>query len=74
MGGQYGIDELKDVLDFGLEFLPAVKKAKEDGALTWSDALHLGPVIMKAPGAFIGIGDVPKELNERCIGMGLTGI
>jgi len=61
--GNFGIQETKDVLEFGIAAANVVSKQLADG-FQITDAIAMVPVVVKLPSALSGIKDVPKELGD----------
>ena len=56
-----GIEETKDILDFGFSFVEAVGKAKKDGEMSWSDARYFIDPVKKL---FEAVDDIEEVLPE----------
>jgi len=61
---QIGIDNLKRVLLFGLNFQKGVVAAKADGVVNWMDVGHLFPIIQSASAAFNGVNKLKGEILD----------
>lgn len=59
-----GIKETKEVVLFAAALGNVISKAKEDGKITFEDALLLMPIIGLAQDAIKGIDKVPAELQD----------
>jgi len=64
MGGQYSVQNTKELLDLGLASYAAYTFAKADGKLDWADLKFLMAVFPAAGPALDKIDQVPKELGE----------
>ena len=59
-----GIDELTDVVDFGIAFGNAHGKVMEDGKFSWSEVTEYIPALTKLPAAVSGIEQVDDEIKD----------
>lgn len=59
-----GINELKEVVAFGVSLGNALGKALEDGKITLTDAGLVVDPLLKAVPAFNGLEQVPAELAD----------
>lgn len=64
MGGQYSIQNTKELFDLGVAAVMAIKAAKADGKIDLADLGQLMIIFPKAGPAFDQIDLVPKELGE----------
>ena len=64
MPEQFGIQETKDVVRFGLSFIKATQKSLEDGKFDFSDVYNYVDPVMKIPAAVEGIGEIDDELLD----------
>lgn len=59
-----GIQDLKEVLEFGLGFGTAYQAAIADGKFDWSDAIHLIPLAQKAGPAIDNVQAVVEQIRD----------
>jgi len=60
----FGIEETKDLLDWGFVTFNAIGKATADGKVTLTDFPYFVPAISKAASAFGGIQAVAAEMLD----------
>lgn len=59
-----GINETKDLLNFGFKLIKGIQGAQEDGKFDWRDYDNFLPSVLAAPKAFGGINLVGLELAD----------
>jgi len=60
----YGIKESKELVKLGLSVGNALGKSMADGQVSLSDAIYVLAVLKDAPAAFVGVEQVPAELQD----------
>ena len=63
-GVGFGIDETKDVIEFGISLTNSLIHAFGDGKLTLTDVPHFIAPMTKLPSALTGINMVPFEVGD----------
>ena len=61
---QYGLKEIKEMLEFVFALGGAIDKALADGKLDYMDTIHIVPALMKMGPAIENVKDIPKELKD----------
>ena len=59
-----GIEDLKDVVRFGLKLGQGISLSLEDGKITWGDVGSFLPAIIEVPSVISGIENVGEELRD----------
>lgn len=59
-----GLDELKDILVFGINLGEGFAFAAEDKKVDWKDLAYFTNTLTSAPAAFVGAGEGIKKLSE----------
>lgn len=61
---KFGIENIKDLIGFGLDASQAVQKAKEDGKVDWKDGFLFIPLLPKIPAAVRSAADIANEYSD----------
>lgn len=64
MAEKVGIEQLKELVSFGVKLGNALGKALEDGQISLGDASAFFDAALAAPAAFDGIEKIPSELSD----------